>query len=140
MRVSEYNSGAQFRHILCYLAHITKHGYMKNLIAALTLVLAGTAVQAQVVYETDVESWADVTVYVTDVESWADLVVYVTDVESWAGDNNGVWYFTDTEAWADISVFFTTTESWADLVICYTDVESWAGWKDESKKQLMIAD
>lgn len=93
--------------------------------------------EAQKIYVTKTESWADIKVYVTTTESWADLVVYKESTESWATGNRGLWYFTDTESWADKKIYFTDTESWADLVIYFTNTESWAGWKKTAKKHLL---
>jgi hypothetical protein len=110
---------------------------MKQLITFILIMITFTIANAQKIYVTDTESWADIKVYVTDTESWADLVVYVEDTESWATGNKGIWYFTDTESWADKKIYYTDTQSWADLVIYFTDTQSWAGWKNTAKKYLL---
>ena len=45
--------------------------------------------QAQIIYSTDAEYKADISVYVADAEYKADLVVYKTDAEYKAKGNEG---------------------------------------------------
>ncbi len=111
--------------------------FMKHLLSVISVVFCMSSLNAQKIYVTETEAWADIKVYVTETEAWADLVVFVEDTEAWATGNNGIWYFTDTEAWADKKICFTKTEAWADLVIYFTDTKAWAGWKKTSKKYLL---
>jgi hypothetical protein len=93
--------------------------------------------KAQVVYQTEWKSDANVQVYVTEWKSDADLIVYKTTWKSDADKNEGIWYFTEWKSDAKKLLYFTTWKSDADLIIYYTEYKSDAGWKNKDKEHLL---
>jgi hypothetical protein len=104
---------------------------------ALCLLLGCGRLQAQVVYQTEWKSDADIQVYVTEWKSDADLVVYKTTWKSDADKNEGIWYFTEWKSDAKKKLYFTTWKSDASLIVYYTEYKSDAGWKNKDKEHLL---
>jgi hypothetical protein len=113
-------------------SHMKKYSF---LLALCTLFLV-QEMKAQVVYQTEWKSDANVQVYVTEWKSDADLIVYKTTWKSDADKNEGIWYFTEWKSDAKKLLYFTTWKSDADLIIYYTESKSDAGWKNKDKEHL----
>lgn len=92
---------------------------------------------AQLVYETNWKSEADVKVFVSEWKSEADLIVFETEWKSDAeGKNDGVWHATKWKSEGK-KIYFTKWKSEADIIIYYTKWKSEARWKNDKKKSLL---
>lgn len=114
---------------------------MKSLTLVLMLLSLfwASEMKAQIVYETQYQTTANVIVYVTDISTIADLIVYKAPFQIYPGvnENEGIWYFTSYQTIANKIIYFTQYQTIADLIICYTDIPTVAGWQNPYKKKLM---
>ena len=100
-------------------------------------IFASSSIPAQLIYSTNNQFSADVSVYVTDNQFSADLLVFKCDSQFSATKNKGLWYFTDNQFFADKVIYFTDNQFLADLIIYFTENQFSAGWKENSKIHLM---
>ncbi len=104
---------------------------LRSFLFAFALLLAGAAVQAQVIYECDDKANADAIVYVSDDRGKADVVVYVTEWRQDAEPESGIWYRTLWREDADMAVWYTPYRNEATLVIAYTPYQAEAEWRTD---------
>ena len=100
-------------------------------------ICTSSSIHAQLIYSTNNQFSADVSVYVTDNQFSADLIVFKCDSQFSATKNKGLWYFTDNQFSADKVIYFTDNKFSADLIIYFTENQFSAAWKDNSKIHLM---
>ncbi len=83
LKISYLFRGAQIK--ICNMNKYHQKISSIKILFFISILFWGFTSEAQKIYVTEIESWADIKVYVTDIESWADLKIHFTDVESWAG-------------------------------------------------------
>lgn len=109
---------------------------MKKILITCVVILFGIlTTSAQLVYEVDYPSQADIKVYVVKYESQCDLKVFFVEYESQV-DTDGLWYYVKYPNQANLKIYFVEYESQADLKIYYVDYETQAGWKNPNKSHL----
>ena len=105
--------------------------------AALFFLFLTSTVSAQVVYNCQYKSDAQVKGFVSQYKSDADLVVYKCQYKSDATGNNGLWFFAEYKSDAKKTVYFCDYKSDADIVIYFFEYKSDAVWQNKSKLYFM---